>query len=51
MSVNDVKITPELVAEHGITKSEYATLLEIMGREPTFTELSIFSVTAEARAI
>jgi len=38
------KITPELVAGHGINKEEYARLLDIMGREPSYTELGIFSV-------
>ncbi len=37
-------ITPELVAEHGLKPDEYDRLLEIMGREPTLTELGIFSV-------
>jgi phosphoribosylformylglycinamidine synthase subunit PurL len=37
-------ITPELVAEHGLSKEEYSRVLEIMGREPTITELGIFSV-------
>ncbi|MFN4201612.1 MAG: phosphoribosylformylglycinamidine synthase subunit PurL [Tabrizicola sp.] len=36
-------ITPELVASHGIKPDEWQRLLEIMGREPTFTELGIFS--------
>ena len=37
-------ITPELVAEHGLSDDEYARLLDIMGREPSVTELGIFSV-------
>ncbi len=36
-------ITPDLVASHGIKPDEWQRLLEIMGREPTFTELGIFS--------
>jgi phosphoribosylformylglycinamidine synthase subunit PurL len=36
-------ITPELVASHGIKPDEWERLLGIMGREPTFTELGIFS--------
>jgi phosphoribosylformylglycinamidine synthase II len=40
---NEPKITPELVAEHGLTPSEYQRLLELVGRPPTFTELGIFS--------
>lgn len=37
-------ITPEIVAEHGFKGDEYPKLLEILGREPTLTELGIFSV-------
>ena len=36
-------ITTDLIASHGINDEEYARILEIMGREPTFTELGIFS--------
>lgn len=38
------EITKEIVAEHGLTTSEYDLVLEIMGREPNLTELGIFSV-------
>ena len=41
---NDPEISPELIEEHGITADEYKHLLEILGREPTYTELGIFSV-------
>lgn len=37
-------ITPELVAQHNLTPEEYAKIKEILGREPTYTELGIFSV-------
>ena len=37
-------ITPELVAKHNLTPEEYARILEILGRPPTYTELGIFSV-------
>ena len=30
-------ITPEIVAEHGLTADEYARLLKILGREPSLT--------------
>ena len=36
-------ITPELIAAHGLKPDEYARILEIIGREPSFTELGIFS--------
>ncbi|MBI3015559.1 MAG: phosphoribosylformylglycinamidine synthase subunit PurL [Candidatus Tectomicrobia bacterium] len=37
-------MTPELIAAHGLTAEEYRILREILGREPTLTELGIFSV-------
>jgi phosphoribosylformylglycinamidine synthase len=37
-------ITPDLVAQHGLTPEEYRRVLAILGREPNFTELGIFSV-------
>ena len=44
MSVkNDIAITPELIAAHGLKPDEYARILELVGREPSFTELGIFS--------
>ncbi|MGH7466431.1 MAG: phosphoribosylformylglycinamidine synthase subunit PurL [Longimicrobiales bacterium] len=36
-------ITPELVAEHGLSSEEHEQIKEILGREPTFTELGVFS--------
>ena len=39
-----VEITEALVTEHGLSMDEYAHLLEILGREPSGTELGIFSV-------
>src|SRR5436305_2834981 len=39
-----VAITPEVVAEHGITPEEYKKVLKWLGREPSLTELGIFSV-------
>ena len=40
---NEPAITPELVAEHGLKPDEYARILKLIGRVPTFTELGIFS--------
>lgn len=37
-------ITPDIVAEHGLTADEYTRICTIMGREPNLTELGIFSV-------
>ncbi len=42
--MNETQITPEIVAQHGFTPAEYEKVLEIMEREPTMTELGIFSV-------
>ncbi|MDF2143157.1 phosphoribosylformylglycinamidine synthase subunit PurL [Paenirhodobacter sp. CAU 1674] len=41
--MNEPQITPDLIAAHGLKPDEYARILEIIGREPTFTELGIFS--------
>lgn len=40
---NSIPITPELVAEHGLSEDEYARILELTEREPTYTELGIWS--------
>jgi phosphoribosylformylglycinamidine synthase subunit PurL len=37
-------ITPEIVAEHGLSPEEYDRVLHALGREPNLTELGIFSV-------
>ena len=42
--MTDPEITPEVIEEHGITPEEYERILEVLGREPNFTELGIFSV-------
>ena len=41
--MSDPVITPELIAAHGLKPDDYDRILEIIGREPTFTELGIFS--------
>ncbi len=40
---NEPKITPELVAQHGLKPDEYERILQLIGREPSLTELGIFS--------
>ena len=40
---NEPKITPELVAGHGLKPDEYERILKLIGRTPSFTELGIFS--------
>ncbi len=37
-------ITPEVIAKHGITPEEYTRIQAILGRDPNFTELGVFSV-------
>jgi len=41
--MQDPEITPELIEAHGLKPDEYERILDIIGREPTFTELGIFS--------
>jgi phosphoribosylformylglycinamidine synthase subunit PurL len=38
------KVTPQIAAEHGLTGEEYARIQKILGRDPNFTELGVFSV-------
>jgi len=37
-------LSEDLIAEHGISQVEYERLLKELGREPTLTELGVFSV-------
>ncbi len=37
-------ITPALVAQHQLTGDEYQQIVSLLGREPSYTELGIFSV-------
>ena len=39
---NEPAITPQIVAEHGLSPDEYQRVLAIMGRTPTMVELGIF---------
>jgi phosphoribosylformylglycinamidine synthase len=41
--MTEPEITPDLVAAHGLKPDEYARVLSILGRVPSFTELGIFS--------
>src|SRR3982751_3636878 len=38
------RITPDIVAEHGLSPEEYDRVLNALGREPNLVELGIFSV-------
>ncbi|MEM1054612.1 MAG: phosphoribosylformylglycinamidine synthase subunit PurL [Bacteroidota bacterium] len=40
----DPPVTPEVVADHGLSEDEYAMICDYLGREPTLTELGIYSV-------
>jgi phosphoribosylformylglycinamidine synthase len=40
----DPAVTPELVAKHGLMPEEFERIKKILGRDPNFTELGIFSV-------
>ncbi len=40
----EIKVTPEIAAEHGLSAEEYGRVLKILAREPNITELGIFSV-------
>ena len=41
--MQDPAITPDLIAAHGLKPDEYQRILDLLGREPSFTELGIFS--------
>ena len=40
----DLPITPEVIKQHKLTAEEYARVIASLGREPTYTELGVFSV-------
>jgi phosphoribosylformylglycinamidine synthase subunit PurL len=42
-ATTEPKITPELATAHGLKPDEYARILALIGRTPTYTELGIFS--------
>lgn len=41
--MQDPEITQDVIAAHGFTPDEYAEVINILGREPNFTEMGIFS--------
>ena len=43
-AVADPGITPEVVSAHQLSPDEFEKIVSLMGRQPTFTELGIFSV-------
>jgi phosphoribosylformylglycinamidine synthase len=44
MTARNDLITPEQIAEHGLSEEEYKLILDILDRPPTLVELGIFSV-------
>jgi phosphoribosylformylglycinamidine synthase len=42
--MSDPAITPELVRRHNLTPEEFSRIKDLLGREPSYTELGIFSV-------
>ena len=42
--MTDPAITPELIKQHGLMPDEFERIKGILGREPNYTELGIFSV-------
>ena len=43
-ALSEPAITADLIAKHGLTPEEFERIKKILGREPNFTELGIFSV-------
>ncbi len=44
MLTDALPITPQTIADHGLTPEEYDRIVAAIGREPNLTELGIFSV-------
>jgi phosphoribosylformylglycinamidine synthase subunit PurL len=42
--MREPRVTSELIRQHNLTPEEYERIKGILGREPTYTELGIFSV-------
>src|SRR5512143_525942 len=42
--MKEPEVSPQLAAEHGLSEEEYAKIIEVLQRVPTYTELGIFSV-------
>jgi len=43
LPVEEARIAPDLIAAHGLKPEEHDRILALIGREPTLTELGIFS--------
>ncbi len=42
--MEETNVTLEMALNHGLTEEEYSKIIKILGREPNYTELGIFSV-------
>jgi phosphoribosylformylglycinamidine synthase len=40
---SEPKVTPDLAASHGLTHEEYDRVIRLIGRDPTYPELGLFS--------
>ena len=40
---SEPKVTPDLAASHGLTREEYDRVVGLLGRDPTYPELGLFS--------
>ena len=40
---SEPKVTPDLAASHGLTREEYDRVVRLIGRDPTYSELGLFS--------
>ncbi len=43
-NTDSIEITSDIVRQHGLTLEEFGRIEDLLGREPNFTELGIFSV-------
>ena len=43
-------ITPDVIAEHGLSGAEYRKILDILGRAPNITELGMFELWCKSTA-
>src|ERR1700684_69500 len=41
---DDALVTPQMIRDMGLNAAEYQQILDLLGREPTYTELGMFSV-------
>jgi phosphoribosylformylglycinamidine synthase II len=42
--ITEIQITPEILSQHNLSEEEYFRIVKVLGRQPNFTELGIFSV-------